>query len=356
MDVMKPRFAVRERAIGMIEAGSTQKTVANTLGVTIRTVRNWCTRHRAGYLLDDKPRSGRPTKLSRVPKIIIRKSIGKRYNSTRNLAKYISSRTVSVSKDTIHRYLRDTIGAKAYKRPSYPKLTEKQKLKRLEFCQERKTWTGRDWERVLFSDESPFELFHPTNKQNDRVWDINPHNIPPVESVKNPPKMMVWGMMSRSGLSELHFIPPKRSVNAEYYINEILEKCCLPTFKRRKTRAPLTQRKMCRKMSDTIFMQDGAPAHTAIRTQKWLSEYLPGFWEKGVWPSNSPDLNPIENLWSIMQTELDKRKPATNLTQLGKYLENIWNGINPSILENLVDGMPGRINSCIKLNGEYIGK
>ena len=73
---MKPRFAVRERAIGMIEAGSTQKTVANTLGVTIRTVRNWCTRHRAGYLLDDKPRSGRPTKLSRVPKIIIRKSIG----------------------------------------------------------------------------------------------------------------------------------------------------------------------------------------------------------------------------------------------------------------------------------------
>ena len=106
---MKPRFAVRERAIGMIEAGSTQKTVANTLGVTIRTVRNWCTWHRAGYLLDDKPRSGRPTKLSRVPKIIIRKSIGKRYNSTRNLTKYISSRTVSVSKDTIHRYLRDTI-------------------------------------------------------------------------------------------------------------------------------------------------------------------------------------------------------------------------------------------------------
>ena len=129
-----------------------------------------------------------PTKLSRVPKIIIRKSIGKGYNSTRNLAKYISSRTVSISKDTIHRYLRDTIGAKAYKRPSYPKLTEKQKLKRLEFCQVCKTWTGRDWERVLFSDESPFELFHPTNKQNDRFWDINPRNIPPVESVKNPPE------------------------------------------------------------------------------------------------------------------------------------------------------------------------
>ncbi|KAI6646178.1 hypothetical protein LOD99_9385 [Oopsacas minuta] len=108
--------------------------------------------------------------------------------------------------------------------------------------------------------------------------------------------------MNRLGLSELHFIPPKRSVNPDYYINEILEKCCLPTFKRRKTRAPLTQRKISRKMSETIFMQDGAPAHTAIRTQKWLSEHLPGFWEKGVWSSNSPDLNPIENHWSIKQS------------------------------------------------------
>ncbi|KAI6656211.1 hypothetical protein LOD99_1544 [Oopsacas minuta] len=240
MDVMKPRFAVRERAIGMIEAGSTQKTVANTLRATIPTVRNWCKRHRAGYLLDGKPRSGRPTKHSRIPKIIIRKSIGIRYNSTRNLAKYISSKSVTVSKDTIHRYLRDIIGAKAYKRPSYPKLTEKQKVKRLEFCQERKTWTGRDWERVLFSDESPLELSHPTNRQNDRVWDINPHNITPVESVKTPPKMMVWGMMSWPGLSELHFISPKRLVNTDYYINDILEKCYLPTFKHRKTRASLT--------------------------------------------------------------------------------------------------------------------
>ena len=39
-----------------------------------------------------------------------------------------------------------------------------------------------------------------------------------------------------------------------------------------------------------------------------------------------------------MQAELDKRKPATNLTQLGKYLVNIWNGISPSILDNLVNG------------------
>ena len=40
-----------------------------------------------------------------------------------------------------------------------------------------------------------------------------------------------------------------------------------------------------------------------------------------------------------MQAELYKRKPATNLSQLGKYLKNIWNGISLLILEYLVDGM-----------------
>eukprot|EP00800_Vazella_pourtalesii_P014740 TRINITY_DN3811_c0_g1_i3.p1 TRINITY_DN3811_c0_g1~~TRINITY_DN3811_c0_g1_i3.p1 ORF type:complete len:142 (+),score=3.01 TRINITY_DN3811_c0_g1_i3:180-605(+) len=97
----------------------------------------------------------------------------------------------------------------------------------------------------------------------------------------------------------------------------------------------------------TIFMQDAAPAHTAIKTQKWLLEYLLSIVEKGVWPNNPSDLHPIENLWSsIMQAELDKRKPTTNLTQLGNYLESTY----------LQWDLPDRINSCIKLNGEYIGK
>ena len=126
----------------------------------------------------DKPRSGRPTRLSRIPKIIIIKSLGKRWQSTRKL---VSKNSQRVSKDTIHRYLRNTIGAKPYKRPSQPKLSEKQKEQRLQFCLSHKFWDEQDWKRVLFSDESSFELFHPTNRQND-------------------------------------FLPPKQSVNAEYYI------------------------------------------------------------------------------------------------------------------------------------------
>ena len=324
MNVQNSKIGIRLRAVGMLESGISQEQIAKTLGVTARTIWNWKRRHEFGNSMDDKPRSGRPTKLTRVPKIIIKKSIGKRWKSTRNLAKFISTKSVAISKDTVHRYLRNTLGVKPYKRPSHPKLSEKQNDQRVQFCLKHKFWTEYDWKTVLFSDESPFELFHPANRQNDRVWSQTARNIQPVQTVKYPPKIMVWGMMSSSGLSELHIIPSKQSVNADYYISEVLEKCCLPALKRKKTRGPLTERRMCPLMSEAIFMQDGAPARNAIKTQTWLSQHIPGYWEKGVWPSNSPDLNPIENLWSIMQAELDKMKPATNLTELANSLKNVW--------------------------------
>ena len=106
----------------MLESGISQKQIAQTLGVTVKTVWNWKTKILSGKSMADKPRSARPTWLSRVHKIIIRKSLGKRWQSTRKLASIVSKNSQKVSKDTIHRYLRNTIGAKPYKRPSHPKL------------------------------------------------------------------------------------------------------------------------------------------------------------------------------------------------------------------------------------------
>ena len=139
-----------------------------------------------------------------------------------------------------------------------------------------------EWKRVLWSDESPYELFHPSSAQNDRVWSTDSSKVPPREVIKNPPKVMA--IMSYRGLSELHFVPPKQTVNSQYYVEEMLEKSYrLAVGRSRKTGNILT-RKLLPNMSRAIFMQDGAPAHTASRTQEWCRNNMPTFWAKGEWP------------------------------------------------------------------------
>ena len=109
-------------------------------------------------------------------------------------------------------------------------------------------------------------------------------------------------------------------------------------------------------MSDFLLMQDGAPPHTANLTQRWCAEHFPRFWRKVEWPGNSPDLNPIENLWSILKDRVGKMANATKLEDLILRVKSAWADIDPDILENLVCSMPARIQLGLDRNGDYIGK
>ena len=109
-------------------------------------------------------------------------------------------------------------------------------------------------------------------------------------------------------------------------------------------------------MSTAIYQQDGAPAHHARKTQDWCRSNLQGFWEKGVWPGNSPDLSPIENLWAIVQSDLDTMKPATSEKTLIRNLQEAWRRIKAETLDNLICGMPERMPECTRVHGDYIGK
>ena len=190
---------------------------------------------------------------------------------------------------------------KPYKPKLQPKLTEKQKRARLTFCKDRKKWSIHEWRHVLFSDESPFELFHPPNRQNDRVWLADRDEVVPIETVKFPGKLHIWGMMSYSGLSDLHIIPKGQTVTSDYYIEEILKKTMMSAMHRKGDTGSVLERELLPDMFAAIFQQDGA-AHTSKRTQDWLTGNVPYFWPKGTWPANSPDLSPIENLGQSCRT------------------------------------------------------
>ena len=80
------------------------------------------------------------------------------------------------------------------------------------------------------------------------------------------------------------------------------------------------------------LMEDGAPAHHAKSTKEWHVangvRLFPG------WPGNSPDINPIENLWSQMK-HMQRHERATSIKGLKKIAQKVWRAITPEYLQQL---------------------
>ncbi|KAI6653993.1 Transposable element tcb1 transposase [Oopsacas minuta] len=131
---------------------------------------------------------------------------------------------------------------------------------------------------------------------------------------------------------------------------------CLDAISRSSKTGSIVKRSMLLNMSDFLFMQDGVPAHTAKATQEWCTINFSRFWKKGEWSVNSPDLNPIENLWSILTDRVDKLGQVNTIQNLIQNIKLAWISIDANVLNNLVSGMPDRIRKVVELHGDYIGQ
>jgi len=70
------------------------------------------------------------------------------------------------------------------------------------------------------------------------------------------------------------------------------------------------------------------------------------------WPAQSPDLNPIENLWAIIKQHIRKqKKTAENLVELKRCVKAAWRAIPDTTIKNLVDSMSRRIQAVIAAEG-----
>ncbi|KAI2648680.1 Transposable element Tcb1 transposase [Labeo rohita] len=203
-----------------------------------------------------------------------------------------------------------------------PLLNQKQRQKRLTWATEKQHWTVAQWSKVLFSDESKFCMSF--GNQGARVWRKTGEREMPKclkSSVKYPQSVMVWGAMSAA-------------VNASSY-QETWEHFMLPSAEK------------LYGDEDFIFQHDLAPAHSAKTTGKWFTDH-------GItvlnWPANSPDLNPIENLWDIVKRKLRDARPNT-LDELKAAIEASWASITPQQCHRLIASMPRRIEAVISAKG-----
>ena len=98
-----------------------------------------------------------------------------------------------------------------------------------------------------------------------------------------------------------------------------------------------------------IFQQDLAPCHTEKIVKKFFDENEISVLE---WPGNSPDLNPIENLWAICKQRL-RGMDCTTKEKMIKALIEVWYRDPKIILDcsKLVESMPNRVKMLLKNRG-----
>lgn len=178
---------------------------------------------------------------------------------------------------------------------------------------------------------------------------------------RNPTKLMVWCGISFDGRTGIHVYEPGTKIKAAEYIS-CLEDCLLPAIDDREYLFPNGEPKKW------VFMQDGAPAHRAKKTTKWRAKHLTGDGAKvatpsvqvdytnggnvNKWPANSPDLNPIQNLWTQFQDAVAKSDPRTT-DEFKKVLKAAWWAIPQDRIRCLYNSMPQRLQAVVANGGKW---
>ena len=225
----------------------------------------------------------------------------------------------------IGRHLRDH-GYRSVLPVNTPMLTDEQKQHRVQWV---KKHQADDWYRTVFTDESSFQLFRNTIRR----WSKNPESE--VKQIpKNRQKVNIEGTISIKGVVGYHTFTA--NLNGLYFV-DILKHHLLPgatmQFKRR-----------------WRLQQNNDPKHKSDVAKEFIKDKILELLEC---PTNSPDLNSIENYWNIVKRRVEKRKLA-NIDDLEQFMNDEIRKTDSNILINFVDSMKDRCLTVISSNGERI--
>lgn len=345
----------RARIVELRAAGKGFEDIAKEVGVSTNGAYYVWRRWKIYRHIEDLPRTGAPHKIS--PKNIQKmKTLLKRHRlkSTREGAEWLSQegepKPVTVVHETVRQAFKHA-GYRAFKQVSATQLTHKQQAERLRLV---KIWreTERDWSNVIFSDETTIR----DAPRGRTLWQWLPAGTPP-EHRKTKRKapfggksIRLWAAITRDGILAWKIIDGH--LNSDGY-KKLLEEKLIPNARKKfgKTRF--------------VFQQDNAGEHVSRVTMDWLREKsksttrYPGF-EILEWPALSPDLNPIENLWSeVLDSFSQDGAPKLSKAQFIEHVRAHFTALerpeDPSYFHHLYDSMPRRLQKVLEAKGSRIG-
>jgi transposase len=278
--------AKHQRIFDLLYAGTDIKTIVNLLSIpkttVYRIVKAGIPKQKPPKVVNNKKRT--PVFLKQVKTIV---------ENDPNMSIRKVAKKMNVDEKTIRTSLKD-LRKKSVIRPPRHLLTPAQKKVRLEHGKVllNKLKSMAKLTVKIFSDKKVFTVDQAYNRRNDRQIVNMGEAGDPVSRTKHPASVMHLGIVSSNGKKAPPiFVPDGEKVNSEVYIN-ILATKLVPWL--RKTFPE----------GNYVFQQDSAPAHASKKTQEWLRANVAEFWDKNVWPSNSPDLNPLDfSIWSVVESK-----------------------------------------------------
>ena len=198
-------------------------------------------------------------------------------------------------------------GLRSWRPKKTSRLLKWRRNARLKFVRQNKEKKNSFWEKVLWTDETKIELFghnywnHVRRKDGE---DYSPKNTVPTVKFGGG-SIMIWGCFSVKGVDKISVMDGK--MNAQKF-KQILQENFISSVENLEL------------PSDYIFQQDNDPKHTGKSMKKWLSENNVNVLQ---WPSQSPDLNPIGNLWRFLKIQIRKRAPV-NINNLKTVCQEEW--------------------------------
>lgn len=303
--------------------------IAKTLQVSYNSVNEVIKKYQETGTVHDRPHPGRKRKLSPAEtKAVVQ--LAKKRKFAPEIARSLDNKVVD---RTIQRTLKKE-GFFYGKVVKVERLTEVHKATRVRYCEEMKDF---DWSTVLFSDEKSFVL----GSRPGYAWQKSENRIVE-EYVNHAPKLHVWGAIGSHMKSKLFCF--QENLNSELY-QRILRQ---HLDEKKLIYAPRSKTRLARKWQ---FLQDNSRVHTAKKSMKVLKELVGN--RIIPHPAKSPDLNPIENMWSYLDRKVKEAK-VTTIPGLKRVLQREWKKLPWAEVRKSVDSMEQRTQLCREAEGERI--